>query len=95
MKPKTLLNTVSKPEAVSAPALEQNEINFDFDTKSELFITSDEIIKILGISSVTFSKWLTTGKFSGVRMLSHKKGDTYRFLKEDFKNWINKSMISA
>lgn len=94
MKPKTLINTGIKPKAVKAP-IAHKELNLDIKTKNDFVINSEEIQKILGISSVTFNVWLKGGRFEGIRMLKRNKSDTYRFIKADFLEWLNKSLVFA
>lgn len=92
MKPKTLINTNKVELDSPAPTIEPKKINIK--SKSDLIITAQEIIKILGISHGTFTKWLNEGRFSGVRMLARVKGATYKFSRSDFEEWLNKSMFS-
>lgn len=92
MKPKTLINTknVATPTVVATTA---NKEKIKVKSKHELFITSQEVAELLGITYLTFINWVRAGKFEGVRMLPRSKGTAYKFIKSDFEEWLNKSMV--
>lgn len=95
MKPKTLLNTDIKPEAVKAP-IAHKELNLNIKTEDDFFITSKEISNFLKLSHSQFNTWIAEGRFAGIRMLKRGKHEPYKFVKADFMEWLNKeAFVSA
>lgn len=89
MKPKTLLNTGIKPEAVKAPVAHK-ELNLNIKTEDDFFITGKEIADFLKLSQAQFGVWVSEGRFAGIRMLKRNKHEPYKFVKADFMEWLNK-----
>jgi excisionase family DNA binding protein len=94
MKPKTLLHVEKADIPVSGDSekiIDRRAIKLT--TQHDFYVTAKEITNILGITSLTFTNWLKAGKFKGIRILPRSKGTTYKFVKSDFEEWLNKSMM--